>query len=59
MGGETGSRDHVRIAPSLRERADAMTIITSSAPPEQVIRIFTLPSVREVPLPAAPAGSAW
>jgi hypothetical protein len=41
------------------ERADAMTIITAPAQPEQVIRIFSLPSVREVPLPATPAGSAW
>jgi hypothetical protein len=36
-----------------------MTIITAPAQPTQLIRIFSLPSVREVPLPATPAGSAW
>jgi len=44
---------------AFRESADAMTIITAPAPPAEVIRIFSLPSVREVPLPVAPAGSAW
>jgi len=36
-----------------------MTIITAPAPTGQVIRIFSLPSVREIPLPATPAGPAW
>jgi hypothetical protein len=36
-----------------------MTIITTPASSGQVIRIFSAPSVHEVPLPAAPAGSAW
>jgi hypothetical protein len=36
-----------------------MTVNTTSAQPGQIIRIFTLPIVREVPLPPAPAGSAW
>jgi hypothetical protein len=36
-----------------------MTIITAPSSAGQVIRIFSLPSVREIPVPAAPAGSAW
>jgi hypothetical protein len=36
-----------------------MSIITAPAPAGQVIRIFSLPSVREIPLPATPAGPAW
>ena len=46
-------------APSLRERAEIMTIITAPVSSGQVIRIFSLPSVHEIPLPATPAGSAW
>jgi hypothetical protein len=36
-----------------------MTIISTPTSSGQVIRIFSPPSVREIPLPAAPAGSAW
>ena len=36
-----------------------MTINVTPSAAGQVIRIFTLPVVREVRLPAAPVGTAW
>jgi hypothetical protein len=36
-----------------------MTINVTPASPGQIIRIFSPPIVREIPLPATPAGSAW
>jgi hypothetical protein len=36
-----------------------MTIIVPPTTSGQAIRTFSLPSVREIPPPVAPAGSAW
>jgi hypothetical protein len=47
------------IARTLRESAETMTIILTPTPPNQVMRVFSTPSVREIPVPATPAGSAW